>query len=128
MSRAASRKLSIVRRSGNDGRPELQEYVNPLARHASAFQDSNRRFARAYPIALAHLAEWRETDTCLCNERRREIANGAGDAPGNNLLEIHAARLSLATRTRADHEIIFPCKNWLDKLIHELGAIASVAV
>jgi hypothetical protein len=44
------------------------------------------------------------------------------------LLEIHAAWLPFASRARSDHEIIFSGKNWSDKFIHNLRAIASVAV
>ena len=58
----------------------------------------------------------------------KESQNDAGAAPGKNLLEIHAARLTAPPRARADHEIILSCKNWIDKVIHELGAIASVAI
>src|SRR2546427_9050120 len=62
-SRAAFRKLSILHQLGDDDSPALRECAEPPAPNASPFQDSNHRFARTSPIALAHLAESRETDT-----------------------------------------------------------------
>src|SRR6266487_2564338 len=47
----------------------------------------------------------------------KESQNDAGDAPGKNLLEIHASWLTPAPRARANHEIIFFRENWIDKLI-----------
>src|SRR5437667_65990 len=43
----------------------------------------------------------------------------SGTSPGQNLLEVHAARFTLATRARADHEIMGPTHDWINKLIHQ---------
>src|SRR6266480_4179289 len=123
-SRAAFRKLSILHQLGDDDSPALRECAEPPAPHASAFQDSNHRFARTYPIALAHLAESRETDTCLCNESRKAIVKwrqrcARTESVGNSCCPAHvdhacASRLRNHTflreldrqvdlRTRGDH-------------------------
>ena len=58
----------------------------------------------------------------------KKSQNQAGDSSGKNLLKVHAARFALASRTRTDHKIVFSGDDWIDKLIHKLGAIASVAI
>src|SRR5204862_4733038 len=47
---------------------------------------------------------------------------------GEDLLEIHAARLALSARPRADHEILFSFHDGSDELRHQLRAIAAVAI
>jgi hypothetical protein len=44
------------------------------------------------------------------------------------LLEIHAAGLALTARSRSDHKIVRAPREWIDQLIHELRAIAAVAI
>src|SRR6266542_2154470 len=52
----------------------------------------------------------------------------SGTSPGQNLLEVHAARFTLATRARADHEIMGPTHDWINKLIHQRRDVAAVAI
>src|ERR1700694_1007099 len=52
----------------------------------------------------------------------------AGDSARKDLLEIHAAGFALASRARPNHEVVFFSDDWIDKLIHEFGAIAPVAI
>src|SRR6266404_4910161 len=52
----------------------------------------------------------------------------ASDFAGKDLLEVHATRLTLAARARADHEIAFTARDWIDKLRHKFRAIAAVAI
>src|SRR5436853_2482883 len=58
----------------------------------------------------------------------KQPQKNAGDSSGENLLEIHAARFALPARTRADHKILFSCGDWSDELLHELRAIAPIAI
>jgi hypothetical protein len=44
------------------------------------------------------------------------------------LLKIHAARFALPPGARADHEIVCAGHDGIDELIHELRAIAAIAV
>ena len=54
--------------------------------------------------------------------------NQSGDSSGKDLLEIHAARFALSAGSRADHEIVCPPCHGFDKLIHERGRVAAVAI
>src|SRR5947207_15099966 len=54
--------------------------------------------------------------------------NQSGDSSGKELLEIHAARFALSAGSRADHEIVRPPCHGFDKLIHECGRVAAVAI
>ncbi len=44
------------------------------------------------------------------------------------MLKIHAPRFALAPRTRTDYKVVFSGDDRIDKLIHELGTIAPVAI
>src|SRR6266496_3525869 len=54
--------------------------------------------------------------------------NQSGESSGEDLLEIHAARFALSAGSRADHEIVRPACHGFDKLIHERGYVAAVAI
>src|SRR6266404_2376524 len=58
----------------------------------------------------------------------KKSQNQAGDSSRKNLLKIHAARFALAPCARTDHKIVFSGDDWIDELIHNLGAIASAAI
>src|SRR6202521_976882 len=52
----------------------------------------------------------------------------AGDAAGEDLLEVHASRFALSACARTDHEILFLVGDGLHELSHQLGAIAPVPI
>jgi hypothetical protein len=54
--------------------------------------------------------------------------NESSDASRQDLLEIHAVGFALASRTRANNEIVRAARDWVDKLIHKRGDIAPVAI
>src|SRR6266403_4124779 len=58
----------------------------------------------------------------------KQSQNESGNASRQDLLEVHAAGFALATRARADHEIMRAARDWVDKLIHERGNVAPVAI
>src|SRR5262249_6807561 len=54
--------------------------------------------------------------------------NYPGKSPGKDLLEIHAARFTLSAGSRADHEVVRPSGDWIDKLLHEPWDVTAVAI
>src|SRR6185437_65167 len=57
-----------------------------------------------------------------------EPQNQSSESSGNDLLEIHAAGFALSAGARADHEIVRAAPNGINKLIHERGHVAAVAI
>src|SRR5256885_6024350 len=52
----------------------------------------------------------------------------SGEAPCENLLNVHATWFALPARTRSDDEIICASRDWIGELLHKLGTIAAIAV
>src|SRR5438552_13106363 len=52
----------------------------------------------------------------------------SGTSPGQNLLEVHAAKFTLPSRAGADDEIMGPTHDWINKLIHQRRDVAAVAI
>ncbi len=78
-----------------------------------------------YESLASNGAKWTHVGVSNAVEKVEQPAN---EAPGNDLLTIHATRFASPPNPRSDDEILFSCVEWLDQLRKQFRAVAAIAV